>query len=143
MPRSRMLLVALAIAVVAVAATALGTARPAGSQTFQCYIQDPPPSPVMANGAMYGQARTVCQSPAQKLQVVVCLARYAGSVAPRGCSVATCYSCTALTGFTSTVCDYTRFLYTWRVSAYAIATIGGGTYKSPVALSNGTNALCF
>jgi hypothetical protein len=142
MRRSSVIGVALAIVVLAMVA-ALGTARPAGA-AFACYIQDPPPAPAEYSGKMHGSSKTFCTVTAAKIQLVTCLVRYngLGSSSPRGCSTSVCYACTSLSGYTDTVCQWTTWLYTWRVSTYAIATIQNGTWKSPVALSNAHYGYC-
>lgn len=133
------LLLALIVAVAVATGIAI-TAPAANSYGYNCAIQDPPPTPYQSSGYLYGSARTVCLSPAYKLQVVVCLVRYPSqyttSGSPQGCTTATAYYSSGLTGYANAHCDYTTYLYTWRTEAYAIATINGGTFKSPVVLSN-------
>lgn len=143
----RRLLVLLLVLVSAFATAALvGSATPANAYGYACAIQDPPPSPFRVGSYMKGSTRTICQTPAAKLQVVVCLVRYTSyggsSPTPRGCSTSVCFLCTGITGYTDAFCNYTTYLYVWRVSSYAIATINGGTYRSPSVLSNATVGYC-
>lgn len=131
------------LAAVVVAGIGSSTAR---AQTFQCAILDPPPAPYRIGNTMYGSARTICRTPAYKLQLVTCLVRYSSyggsNPTPRGCTTSVCWGCTDLRGTTQASCNWTTYPYVWRTSSYAIATIGGGTFKSPVALSGYYVATC-
>jgi len=142
----RRLLIGLIIAIAC--ASAIGISAPAAnSYGYACAIQDPPPAPyTSAYNRLTGSARTICQTPAYKLSIVVCLVRYPSQSTtngtPRGCVTNTAYYSTGVTGIANVTCNYTTYLYTWRVEAYAVATINGGTFKSPVVLSNPTFRIC-
>jgi hypothetical protein len=142
----RLLLIAVVAIIATFAALTVGSTT-ANAYGYACAIQDPPPAPYTnGSGGLTGSARTICQTPAYKLQIVVCLVRYPSSSTtngtPRGCVTRVAYYSTGITGIASTSCNYTTYLYTWRVEAYAIATINGGTFKSPVVLSNPYYRLC-